>query len=648
MRILSAELLNWMPFVGRHVLQLPAGPVAVVARHLANPRRSNWAGKTAFIDAIRWCLFGTHRKRLDDDVISRGCDRCEVILDLGDVLVSRSRTRGKSTVLTMTVGGESARGPAAQQALIERLCMSLDDYEATIDFRQDDIESIVGMRTGKRREVIAAWLRLEKWTAAARQAADRMRTAMQGLVEVRAALKATDEVLSDEEEQALLEKAERQVADIASMRWELSGIDEAISAIGDPDTSMRQLAELDRLRKLVGELRPRLKERAAIVAQRATASAELAAATLAATQAQQRLRDLVEIKGKGFDGMCPVMCSSCPAADVVTAEVMRKAEMFEGASRAHSDVREARNVAREKVEALDAELRELDRIAGQHASAVERGKELAAGVGNLTADGVEAQRGELAALRSRRKVAVAAVENAVEEAARDAERIASSQRSKQRRAERERELAGAERAVRIAALMVKALGPTGVPARIARAHVQRLEQAANELLRDCGLSIEFAWERATKDLVPTCSECGHVYTGQRDKACPRCSADRGAKMSEELEILVDDGSGEIEDVKAKSGGARVLVASSLRLSASAMLRDVRGTPVAWATIDEPFGPLDEENREALARVFSGMLGSVGLEQAFVVSHDVALLDSLPHRIIVERDGSTSTLRLEAA
>ena len=117
-------------------------------------------------------------------------------------------------------------------------------------------------------------------------------------------------------------------------------------------------------------------------------------------------------------------------------------------------------------------------------------------------------------------------------------------------------------------------------------------------------------------------------------------------MSDDLEILVDDGSGEIEDVRAKSGGARVLVASALRLAASAMLRDLRGTPVGWACVDEPFGPLDAENREALARVFSGMLGAVGLEQAFVVSHDQALLDALPNRIVVERSGSRSTLRLE--
>ena len=46
------------------------------------------------------------------------------------------------------------------------------------------------------------------------------------------------------------------------------------------------------------------------------------------------------------------------------------------------------------------------------------------------------------------------------------------------------------------------------------------------------------------------------------------------------------------------------------------------------------------------RTFAGMLGHVGLEQALVVSHDPALLAALPNRIVVDKDGSSSTARVE--
>lgn len=77
-----------------------------------------------------------------------------------------------------------------------------------------------------------------------------------------------------------------------------------------------------------------------------------------------------------------------------------------------------------------------------------------------------------------------------------------------------------------------------------------------------------------------------------------------------------------------------------------MLRDLRGSPVRFAVVDEPFGALDAENRETLARSFAGMLGSVGLEQAFVVSHDAALLAAMPARILITRDGSASRVELQ--
>jgi DNA repair exonuclease SbcCD ATPase subunit len=73
-----------------------------------------------------------------------------------------------------------------------------------------------------------------------------------------------------------------------------------------------------------------------------------------------------------------------------------------------------------------------------------------------------------------------------------------------------------------------------------------------------------------------------------------------------------------------------------------MLRERRGSPFAIAVVDEPFGSLDQRNRAELARTFAAMLGSVGLEQAFVVSHDEALLSALPSKIVIMRDGKRSS------
>lgn len=638
-----------MPFAGRHVLELPEGPIAVTAQYTDNPRRSNWGGKTAFIEAVRWCLFDTHRKRTDDAVINRDAGACLVEVEVTGMIVRRERKRGKSTVLTAEVPDGTLRGAAAQQKVLEFLGMTLEDYEATVDFRQDDLEAIVGLRTGKRREIISAWLRLERWLLAGKRAGDRLKAAQQKLVELRAELKAGGEHVLDDADAALLrnriELGEKQLTE---RRRALATLEPAYDELGDPDSIAAKFDELDRLRARVEVLKPELATRKDLEARkRLTAETRVkAAANVEVTRG--RLRDVGEIYEDGFDGRCPVTCDACPVAMQVQATVQQSLALYDEANAAGQTALQLHSKARDEDTALENQLKALDRLTLEYNAAIKRGRELATELKGITREHLVQVRAELAKLDAGAEVLEREIQKLVEEVAADRARLEASTRASDGQARREKELAAAEREARIASLMVRALGPAGIPARIARAHVTGLELAANELLTDTGLSIEFAWERATQEPALTCGECGHVYVGKRDKECPRCGATRGPKMSDELEILVDDASGEIEDVKMKSGAAKVLVAAALRLAASAMLREVRGTPVGWAMIDEPFGPLDAENREGLARVFGGMLGAVGLEQAFVVSHDVALLDALPNRIVIERSGSVSTLRLESA
>jgi DNA repair exonuclease SbcCD ATPase subunit len=651
-RIERIKLSGWMPFASEHDVALPAGPIAVVATYRSNPRRSNWAGKTSLIEAVTWCLFGSHRKRLDDGVINNSCDECIVELDLGDgVIARRSRKRGSSTVFTITVDGESRRGSAAQQLLVERLGVTLEDYEATVSFRQDDIESIVGLRAGMRREIISTWLRLERWTHAAKKASERSRKALQRLGELRAARTtlAATHVSVDTTERMRGEQIADDLDDaLRKLRARAAEIDRELAGSDAVDELERQLQELARLRATIAELRPQLLSRAPVQREFDQASDALGAAASALDAATKRDAEILRIRSREFDGLCPITCKSCPVADEVQAEVASSATLRAAAMSERERATAAKRAAEGVVERLRSRLRTLDQVAGSYNAAMERGKELRALVGDRSIADVEAARVALVRLRERKSEIAVEIEQHVREQAKVLAVLDASKRTSAELARLDLELVAAEREVRISALMVRALGPTGVPARIARAHIETLESSANELLVDSGLSLEFAWERATKDRTPTCIECGHIYVGQRDKKCPHCGAERGQKMSDELEIMVDDGSGEIEDVKAKSGGAKVLVASALRLAAAAMLREVRGASIAWATIDEPFGPLDSELREALARVFSGMLGSVGLEQAFVVSHDQALLDSLPSKLVIERADGASTFRLEAA
>jgi recombinational DNA repair ATPase RecF len=65
MKLLELQLLNFMPYGGEHRIAFPTDP----SRNVMVLFGDNMRGKTSFLNAIRWGLFGyalgRHRNRLD-------------------------------------------------------------------------------------------------------------------------------------------------------------------------------------------------------------------------------------------------------------------------------------------------------------------------------------------------------------------------------------------------------------------------------------------------------------------------------------------------------------------------------------------------------------------------------------------------------
>lgn len=653
MRIERIEIENWLPFGGSFELDLPGGPIAVTATYAGNPRRSNWAGKTAFLEAIRWALFGKHRKRFDDAVIHRGTDATSVRLVFSDgLIVRRSKRLKKAVRLAVEYGGEKWTKKIAQEKIEEILGLTDDDLCNTLHFAQGDIEAIVEKQSSKRREVVAAWLDLEQWEriasrirARAKKLRDelaRERTRLEGLDA--AALEISDIVAWDTTEAAedLEAQIGRAAGELFANRERKVEIDTILEDVAGDEIRRQNLIRFERLVEEGDELRERIQElRLGELKPRvedAATDADVAAASVLSSERDVRAaRELV--KGD-FDGQCPVTCEECPIADDIRANTTAATAKLAAARAEYTELKRDADEKKRAFRALDHELRAGTRLVADYNAKRAEIKRLADSTPEdtgprLTDDEVAALRREKAELVDR----AVTVAGDYAFARRSASRFGATIRQ---RAECHAKVTELESELRILSLSARCVGASGIPARIAERELGNLEERANIILADVGLSFRFTWDRELRDLTPTCFECGYRFKGQKDKTCPSCEAARPLKRSDELGILVSDGGPE-EDVKTKSGGAKVLVGSAIRLAAGAMLREIRETRAAWATIDEPFGPLDAENRHALASSFAGMLGSVGLEQAFVVSHDAALLDALPGRIEITREGSRSTL-----
>jgi len=644
-RIERLYIAGWMPFAGEHDIVLPAGPIAVVGEHNGDPRRSNRAGKTALLEAITWCLFGVHRKRLDDAIINRGADLCEVTVDLGGLGVTRSRARGKgSTKLQVNLGGTSLVGESAQAKVNEHLGLGLDDYLATACFRQGDVESIVSRTAGDRLALVSEWLQLGRWAVAKKVQAAKVNAADAALGAKRSSLATLEATTLTEARRLELQETEtRLTADGERGQRRLASMQARSGEAANARIALEQHLEIENLRTRAGELRTQLAGKRAADGE---TEAKLRAVEEAA-QAEQAARKLVDevatIASSGFDGICPVMCEACPVAPDVEAAVRSNTELYEVRSK---EMRACSATTRERrgdAVLARAASTQLDRASAEYAEIVRRGKELAASVVLSVDEATERLKDgetiEAGFAEAQAEVSAAAVQLG------NVQRLlsASVESELQCRALRD-SVAILEESARVSSLALRAI--CQVPADIARDELIVLEADANHLLQGTGVSLRFSWARELAEKSPACDECGHVFASKRGDACPRCSAARGKKRAQELEILCDDGSGLEEDVRFNSGGTRAIVGASIRLAASALLRRLRGAPAAWAIVDEPFGPLDSENREQLARSFAGMLNSVGLEQALVVSHDMVLLSGLPSKLVINKTGSGSKIRLE--
>lgn len=648
--------VNWMAFRGPHVVgPLPRGPIAVVGRYAENGRRSNWAGKTAWLEAIRFALTGAHRKRTDDALISHGESLMVVEVELSTGLVAtRTRPRGGPTVLVVADGEHRFERDAAEQHIARVLRLPVDDFDNTSWFGQGDVQALCGKTSGVRRETFARWLELDLWERMGKRAMQRAREARVALDVARqssnGAPPRAPEVVAAE--RAALESRRTQAqADRDQIAHQL---DVAAATAGKLATVAARRADAEASARALQSIREQLSALpvalppgrfAELDEARVTARAQLDAA-------EREITEVGHLLGGRFDGQCPVTCEACPVAEEVSG---KRAAFVERGRVAKLE----RDRARTAVGELNAEIstaRSNDdarlRLVGQMNEATKRARAARAALEEVSAglDMEEVRRAE--AERDDARAALARCDADLREIATALGRLAEEERQgalyATREAARLRQVEEAERAARVAQLVARGLGGSGIPARIAAVSLTGLEARANALLAGLGLSFTLTWERELADPAPACAECGHVYEKRaRARECPSCGAPRSRKKSDELDVLVDDGSGEIEDVRAKSGGAKVLVASAIRLAGGMMLRERRGSPLEVAFVDEPFGELDLENRDALARTFAGLLSSVGLEQAFVVSHDAQLLAGLPARIVVTREGSSSRLELEA-
>lgn len=653
MNIASIRIRNWMCFRGEHTIALEPKVYSVVGRYEANEERSNWSGKTALLEFVRFVLTGQHRFRTEDEFITDGETSMdgELVLTSGHRIL-RNRAAGKRTAVWFWEPGAKApqMNDEAETAIAALIGLEPDDCDNTFFFAQKQMGKFVTAKPDARQKIVSAWFRLdplERCEARARKSGDT------GEASLRAIAGSLEEL--DRREKAILGSRED-----GSSAWSREKLLAAIplaeaavkrerAATGTLEQELESAAAAFAGKQRVGDFEAICRDGVADKARLAAMGlpARLAAFETAATAAradagklaivQANVAQKMRLATGDFDGRCPVANITCPARETINADrrgnadalaaAKAEAQVVLDASRASQAAEQTARAAVQEAERLAVRVAELRRMAAQLKPIVDAAKSLPDPPDPSTIRArLDAAKGEMMQARSDVDSLKALLSQYDE-----VQKLRSMYREKAKGIETE--LATSRAAVAV-------FGKRGAQRRVAEGALATIEADANRELHESGvdLTVEVRWSREIGGLAKSCDACGFPFPpSAKVKICARCGVARGPNAENKLEITLSDRSGAAEDL----GGGH------FQLAASRWLREARGSAWSTALIDEPFGALDPANRKAMARHLSTMLPRFGFSQALIVSHSPDFNFAMPGRIEVVSGSNGSTARVVA-
>jgi len=160
---------NFGPFKDWNEIEIPQqGVISIIGEWKGQKSRSNWSGKSSFIEMITYLLYGKHRNKSDKDLIHNNASEDMIVkgtflLEDGSQI---SITRGKSLsgdLILEVEGYEGEHKKDVQEYLNELTGLEYEDFINTSFFLQGDIHGIATSTSSKLKEKFSRWINNSHW-----------------------------------------------------------------------------------------------------------------------------------------------------------------------------------------------------------------------------------------------------------------------------------------------------------------------------------------------------------------------------------------------------------------------------------------------------------------------------------------------------
>lgn len=686
----KAVIKNFMPFRGKYELEFPEGIMNVVATYENEPGRSNRGGKSSFIDAIMWALYGKSRAKKEVELVHDGEEECSVKLWLehndGRMITIHRVRRADNTGALDVRGLEGEKKAITQAAIDELLGMNYDECLNTSYFKQNDIDQFMQATPQEKKALLMRWLQQTAWPSYEVEAKaylmelQRMRDGIRAQLEAlgdgdfdKEALVARKRAI-DVELKELGEHAAQVAAEKRAYEMRLAKLKDTGSLAARAQDCLNKAQRLRQQRPDSTSYSGRLKQLEDALAKYPLVDEAKCdeyrhkrnEAVRVMGEAGLKLRQLNEEKSRAKrdrTGVCPILKETCDRIQLTPDYLADLDSKIEDCMAKQTKATTIRDKCEQWVNLHDkqrqwsAEKEQLyekanlsTQIEEQIASLESEHDELMAQVPEDLDDARRDANAKLAICEGEGRGIDAKRAQLQREMGGISEAYKAGKRAAERKAELAAQLETTEIKLSDATYVTYMFGKNGIPSIELENSFGEIENEANVILRKlhAPFQVEFQATRELQDWEANCLACSHVYArGTKKHQCPECGVPREKKRKDELTLRVLEG-GKERAFYLDSGGGQVLQSVAMRIALARLVQ--RRTGSAWATLfmDEVFGSLDSVNRKAMADLLTTTLTKeFGFKQVFIISHVPGIQSATADVVkVFRRKGGYSELSIQ--
>lgn len=679
MYIQEVLIEDFMCFKGAYTARFKKDEIiGIVGNYDGDTSQSNRAGKSAFIDAMIWCLYGKSRAKRGVELIHQGKMSTKVTVtvrsDKGKLVVTRNWHKQDGGSLFIQ-DREGEKKKASQKAIDSFLGQDWGECEATSFFRQNDIDQFMEADSQKKKTILMRWLSQTNWSHYEEEAVAVKQKYERKCVELRAKLDAlppTDfdpdrlkgQLIQIDKTKAKYEK------DLAKMSDLKVGINIKIKEIKSLKKRQAELVDIDRKIWGLRKKRPdsdtqeeRTKELKAYLDKYPTISEQKVADTYENKDKcvsklteigmkEREVEGLLESVTTNMTGVCPILKQSCDRIELKPKQVegyKKRLERLEEARAKYEGIRDKCNriiKLHTKQEEWNRELSQIEErskrfahIEEQIADLEREKKKIYDSIPSNADEKIRELEAEAARLPEAEEKLRFNIKSLMESEAQIKQNLDGYLEAKQKAEGIKAAIKEAESDLADAVYVVYMFSKNGIPSIELENSFQEVENDANFILKRLSAPFQFQFEatRELKEWEPACLACGAFFErGERTKVCTECGTPRQKKRKDELQLKIFEGDSE-RSFYLDSGGGKLLLSVAIRLSLSLLAKRRSGS--SWGTIflDEVFGPLDATNRRKLAELVTAtVVKYLGFEQIFLISHDPNIQASTAKKLSITR------------